>query len=262
MSASRKKFLFRWFPGRKKKIGLALGGGAVLGAVHIGVLRVIEEKNIRIDFIAGTSIGAFIAALYAFGKRSDEIEEIAKTLKWLDISEVSLSRFGLLSNEKMGALLEKNLGKKKIEDANIPLRVIATDITTGEKCIIDKGDLATAVRASACIPGIFIPVEREGKVLVDGGVVENVPVSAVRQMGAQRIIGVELLAHDATKKPENILEVLLNTFEFMISNVTRSQEKQFDLLIRPKLSDFDKVQTRQVEELIATGYKEAKKWLT
>lgn len=250
------KQLLKRFQKKKKKTGLALGGGAVLGAVHIGVLRALDEYGIRPDCIAGTSIGAFVATLYAFGKTPDEIEEITKKLSWLDVSEISLSRFGLLSNEKMGDLLKQHLGDKNIEDAQIPLRVNTTDITTGERLILSRGNLALAVRASACIPGIFKPVKWEERLLVDGGVMENVPLTALKDMNAGFVIGVELLAHDAKKKPDNILEVLLNTFEFMISNITKSQEKVFDILIRPDLSSFDKVDTGKIPELMLVGYEE------
>ncbi len=121
-----------------KNIGLALGGGAVLGAAHIGVLKAVEEKGIEIKFITGTSIGAFVAALYAFGKNWNEINEITSELKWMDITSISLSRYSLLSNEKFGALLKKHIGDKNIEESNIPLAIIATNAATGEKVILDK----------------------------------------------------------------------------------------------------------------------------
>ncbi|MDZ7797262.1 MAG: patatin-like phospholipase family protein [Candidatus Marinimicrobia bacterium] len=124
---------------KNKKIGLALGGGAVLGAAHIGVLKAIEELDIPIHCIAGTSIGAFVAAFYANGKGWEEIRDIAMDLKWLDLSGLSLSKLGLLSNEKMGKFVEKHLGRSTIEDANIPLAMIATNIASGEKIVLQKG---------------------------------------------------------------------------------------------------------------------------
>ncbi len=250
------------FHRKKKKTGLALGGGAVLGAVHVGVLKALEEKRIKIDCISGTSIGAFVAALYAFGVEINEIEKITKDVKWLDITEISLSKFGLLSNEKFGELLVEHIGDKNIEDADIPLRVIATDISSGEKVILDHGNLANAVRASACIPGIFKPIEIDGRMLVDGGIVENVPVSPLKDMEADKIIAVQLLVHQAAKRPEHIVEVLLNTFEFMISNISKPYLEDVDLLISPDLSGFDKVDTDQIKDLIETGYETALKLLT
>ena len=177
---------------RKKKIGLALGGGAVLGAAHIGVLKAIEEFNIPISYIAGTSIGAIISAFYAFGKNWEEMAILLKGLNWLDISRISLSQFGLLSNKKLGKLITDNLGDVTFDEACIPLAMIATDITSGEKVVLKSGNVAAAVMASSCIPGIFIPVEIDNRLLVDGELVENVPVTPLKEMGANFIISVDL----------------------------------------------------------------------
>ena len=242
---------------KEKKTGLALGGGAVLGAVHVGVLKALEEKKIRIDCISGTSIGAVVASLYAFRVHIDEIEKISKELKWLDITKVSLSKFGLLGNDKLGDLLVEHIGNKNIEEADIPLRIIATDISSGEKVVLEKGNLADAVRASACIPGIFKPVEIDGKMLVDGGIVEHVPVTPLKEMNADKIIAVQLLVHQAAKRPDHIIEILLNTFEFMVNNISKPHLKDVDILIKPDLSDFDKVNTNQIDALISKGYNEA-----
>jgi NTE family protein len=179
---------------RKKKIGLALGGGAVLGAAHIGVLKAIEEFNIPISYIAGTSIGAIISAFYAFGKNWEEMAILLKGLNWLDISRISLSQFGLLSNKKLGKLITDNLGDVSFDEACIPLAMIATDITSGEKVVLKSGNVAAAVMASSCIPGIFIPVEIDNRLLVDGELVENVPISPLKDMGANFIISVDLFS--------------------------------------------------------------------
>ncbi len=252
----------KFFHKKEKKTGLGLGGGAVLGAVHVGVLKVLKEKNIKIDCVSGTSIGAFIGGLYAFGVDTDEIEKLTRDLRWLDISEVSLSKFGLMSNEKIGKLLTEQIGDKNIEDAKIPLRVIATDIASGEKVILEKGNLADAVRASTCIPGIFKPIEIDGRLLVDGGIVENVPVTPLVDMGADHIIAVQLTVSAAAKRPEHIIEVLLNTFEFMITNISKPYLEDVDVMIKPDLSDFDKVDTDQISDLIKKGYEEAEKMLS
>src|SRR6056297_1172026 len=167
---------------KNKKIGLALGGGAVLGAAHIGVLKALKEHDIQICFVSGTSIGAFVAAFVAFGKTWKEIEEIAKDLNWLDVTSISLFQSGLLSNKKMVELIANHIGDVNIEDANIPAAMIATDITTGKKIVINKGKVAQAVMASTCIPGIFAPVEIGDKLLVDGGIVENVPITPLEKM--------------------------------------------------------------------------------
>ena len=244
-----------------KKIGLALGGGAVLGAAHIGVIRALEEMDIEISFVTGTSIGAFVGALYAFGYNSKKIEEIALKLSWMDISGLALFESGLLSNAKLGELLGESLGEKKIEDADIPLAVIATDITNGDKVVLDKGPVAQAVMASTCIPGVFGPVKFDDKLLVDGGIVENIPIDTVRNMGADYVIGVDLNANKTYFKPDSILDVIINSFHFTLKAAAKFQTEDADLLITPDLSKFNMVSTDQIKDLIEQGYKDAKEQL-
>lgn len=169
---------------KNKKIGLALGGGAVLGAAHIGVLKALEDYGYEITSITGTSIGAFVASLYAFGLPVAEIEKLALKLRWIDISELSLSQFGLLSNENLGDIVIENITGENIEESKIPLAVIATNITSGEKVVLKEGNIKSAVMASTCLPGVFIPVNINNDLLIDGGVTENVPVSPLLEMGA------------------------------------------------------------------------------
>jgi NTE family protein len=237
-----------------EKTGLALGGGAVLGAAHVGVLKVLEEKDIPISYISGTSIGAFVAAFYAFSKKTVDIQEIASKLKWMDISGISFTGNGLLSNDKLGELIVEYIGDKNIEDADIPLSIIATDISTGEKIVLKKGSVAQAVMASTCIPGIFNPVEIDGKLLVDGGIVENVPIDTVKEMGAGYVIGVDLNANNNFRRPNNILDVIVNSFNLMLKAAVEFQTKDADLLITPDLSSFNMIDTDQVEGLIKQGY--------
>jgi NTE family protein len=245
-----------------KKIGLALGGGAVLGAAHVGVLKALLELDIKIDYISGTSIGAFAASFFAFGKSYEEIEDIALKLKWIDISELSISKFGLLSNKKLGRLIVKHLGDKNIEDANIPLALIATDATNGEKVILNKGPLAEAVMASTSIPGIFKPVHIDGKILLDGGIAENVPIDTVKEMGSEFVIGVDLNSKNIYNKPDNILDVLVNSFNFLVQERVKSQTELANLLIEPDLSQFNRASTKHIDKLINIGYEESLKVLT
>ncbi len=244
--------------GNNKKIGLALGGGAVLGAAHIGVLQALEEHDITISYITGTSIGAFIAALYAFRTDIQEIREIALDLDWYDISGISIPELGFLSNEKLGDIIKDRIGDVDFKKADIPLTMVATDISKGEKVVLKEGSVASSVMASACIPGIFIPVEIGSRFLVDGGIVENVPINPLKDMGADFVIGVDLNASRSFKKPENIIEVLLNTFHLALMTATQLQTDEADLLIQPDLSHFNMIDTNQVLDLIDKGYKEAK----
>ncbi|MEE9904387.1 MAG: patatin-like phospholipase family protein [Chlorobium sp.] len=237
-----------------KAYGLALGGGAVLGAAHVGVLQAAEELAIPVEFVSGTSIGAFIGALYAFGKSPLEIREVALDLDWLNLSGISLSQYGLLSNRKFGGIVTDLLGRKNIEDAIVPLAIVATDISTGDKVVFTEGDVASAVMASSCIPGVFRPVEYNGRMLVDGVLVENVPVSSVRSIGARKAICVDLLGKHVFRQPQHIVAVLLNAFYSAIASATAVQIEDADLCITPDLSAFNLVDTAQVPDIIKAGY--------
>ncbi len=242
-----------------KKIGLALGGGAVLGAAHIGIIRAIDEYDIPIKFISGTSIGSLIAALYSFGLTWNEMQEIAVDLNWLDISTLSLSQYGLLTNKKIGNVITDHLGDVQFNESKIPLAVIATDIAKGKKVVLSEGSVADAVMASTCIPGIFVPIQKDNQLLIDGGVMENVPVLSLQEMGADFIIGVDLNAKQSFIKPDNILEVLINTINLTLASATRLQTEETDLLITPDVSEFNLYDTSQVSALIERGYSDSKK---
>ncbi len=246
---------------KKKKIGLALGGGAVLGAVHVGVLQAIKEYDIKLEAISGTSIGAFIAALYACGKTPMEIQKIAEKLSWFDITTISLSQLGLLSNSKFKKVIGETINKATFEQTEIPLAMVAADILTGEKVVLKSGDIATAVMASTCIPGVFVPVEHENRLLVDGGIMENVPVSPLKDLGADYIIGVDLFAKHSYKKPRHLVELLVNTLDITIMNVSNLQTREADVVITPDLSHFNLIDINQVKDLIRIGYREARKAL-
>ncbi|WP_445665427.1 patatin-like phospholipase family protein [Fodinibius sp. AD559] len=241
----------------EEKIGLALGGGATLGAAHVGVLRALEESEIEVDCIAGTSIGAMVGALYAFGMSVDDIEKIALELDWPDISGLALSKRGLLTNGAMGELLDKYLGDVQFDKADIPFSAVATDISTGEKVVLKEGDVSDAVKASTCIPVLFEPVEIDGRLLVDGGLKESVPLSAIQDMGADFTIGVDLNAYRNYERPENILDILNNTLEIALKHLANVNLKEIDLLIQPNLAEFSRSDTENTAEMIERGYKAA-----
>ncbi|RJP46009.1 MAG: patatin [Desulfobacteraceae bacterium] len=246
----------------KAKIGLALGGGAILGAAHIGVLKAFDEEKISVSAISGTSIGAFVAALYAFGVSPEKIEKIALELDWLDISGFAFSRLGLLSNEKMGKKIDEVLGEVQFKDARIPLSIISTDIGRFEKVVLETGDVARAVMSSACVPGIFIPVEIDDHLLVDGGLMENVPISPLIRRGMDKIIGVDLNAGRKYKNPDDLIDVVLNSIDIAIDNATRMQTRKADLLIAPELSAYNRADSDRVQDLIHEGYTAARRMIS
>jgi NTE family protein len=247
---------------RGQKIQLALGGGAVLGAAHIGALKAMEELELEITRVAGTSIGALVGALYASGNDFSHIEDVALDLSWTDITGFTFSKFGFFSNDKIRGFLEEAIGKEAtFADCQLPLFIVATDITNGDKIILQEGDLSNAVMASTCLPGIYKPVEINGKLLVDGGIVENVPISPLQDRGDEPIIAIDLNARHTYETPKNIVDVLLNSFHFMLATAAKEQTQEADILIKPNLSNFNRVDSNQIEDLIKVGYEDTLKAL-
>lgn len=241
-----------------RNLGVALGGGAAYGAAHIGVLKAFEKLEIEPEFISGTSIGAFVAAHYAFGTSLEELEDVGVELDWLDITGFKLSMMGLLSNERLGKSVIEQIGKVTIEESNIPLCMISTNICTGKKKVLKKGPLHKAVMASSCLPGIFVPVEWDKMLLVDGVLCENVPVSPLREMGAKDVIAVDLTTNRNYKCPEDIIDVMMNTFDIGLNNMIQQQLKDDQtILIQPKLTAYNKADTGKAENLIREGYEAA-----
>ncbi|WP_294345204.1 patatin-like phospholipase family protein [Prosthecochloris sp.] len=244
-------------PDKAMSIGLALGGGAVLGAAHVGVLRALDELAIEVHALSGTSIGSFIASLHAFGMGWREIERVALDLDWFDLTGLTLSQFGLLSNKKFGRVVRQLLGKRKIEEASVPLAIVATDIGNGEKVVLKQGDVAEAVMASSCIPAVFKPVEIDGRLLVDGVLMENVPLSPLLEHGRHPFVCVDLMSSHIFRKPDNIVDLLLNAFYSTLKASTTLQTEEADLKIELDLGTFSLVDTRQVPELVEAGYRDS-----
>ncbi len=207
--------LFRKKNTKELKIGLALSGGAVWGISHIGVLKAFEDNHIPISFIGGTSIGALIGALYAAGMTVAELENLALNTQWKDISKLSLLFRGLLSNEPMEQYIENLVGNLTFEDLKIPFQAVAADLITGEEVILKSGRLSAALRATTAIPGIYQPVQIENRTLVDGGIVNNVPIQMVRDMGADLVVGVSLSSVLNNWIPKNSLEIILKCYSIM-----------------------------------------------
>lgn len=179
-------------PDKLRKIGLALGSGSAKGWSHIGVIRGLQEANISIDIVCGSSIGALVGGAFAAGKL-DEAEKLIRELAWSDIlgfMEVPVPRSGIISSDKIAEYLRQRIGDPNIEDLRIPFAAVATDLTSGQEVWLRQGSLIEAIRASISMPGMFTPCFREGRLLVDGGLVNPIPVSLCRSMGANTVIAV------------------------------------------------------------------------
>lgn len=236
------------------RVGLALGGGAVLGFSHVGILEALHEAGIEIHRIAGTSAGALVAALYAFGTGPDRMHDLLVPLTWRKVSNFSASSLGLLSNEAITHIIDDELGPVRIEDAGIPLAIVTADIHTGETVVLRQGPLAQAVRASAAIPGIYAPVTIDDRVLVDGGIVANVPVRPLRDMDADVIIAATLGEALAFQPVRTLVSVLTNAFLIAVYTATRLDLLEgVDVVIAPDLKVYNHWDVRQRDDLIAKG---------
>lgn len=220
------------------RIGLALGGGFARGLAHVGVLKVLEDEGIIPDFIAGTSVGAVIGAAYCSGVSGKELAELAAIVRFKDFARYTISRFGLCTNDRMTGFLHRILKVKTFEELRIPLAVTATDFLTGEPVVFKKGNLVDPVRASCAYPGVFLPVNVGGKLMVDGLLGHAVPAQPLKQMGADRVAAVYFNAHWVHKSPRHVLEVIGQCFSIAQANMSCLWQAHADLLIEPDVSAF------------------------
>ncbi|OWP51662.1 patatin-like phospholipase family protein [Pseudomonas nitroreducens] len=276
------------------KIGLVLSGGAARGLAHIGVLKALDEQGIHVDAIAGTSMGAVIGGLYAAGYTPKELEQLALELDWKQALSDSPPRvdvpfrrkqddrdflvkqklsfrddgtlglpLGAIQGQNLSMLLESLLvhtsDTRDFDQLAIPFRAVATDIATGEKVVFSKGHLPQAIRASMSIPAVFAPVDVNGKLLVDGGMVDNIPVDVARQMGVDVVIVVDIGNPLADRKQLlTVVDMLNQSVTLMTRKNSEAQLatlKSSDVLVQPPLSGFSSTDFGRVPQLIDAGYR-------
>lgn len=246
---------------KRKKVGIALSGGAARGFSHLGVIKVLKEHDIPIDFIAGTSAGSFAGGAIAAGMSIENIIEIGKKISWYRMSKLSFSTKGLISNKPIADLIHNEFPFNKFEDLMIPYAAVATNLETGkEKVFKDKGDIGFAICASCAIPGIFAPlIDEEGKQYIDGGVIANVPTRAVRDMGADVIIAVDVLSCGATYwgTPSTLVGILFQSTMLLIRSSSKGHHYRSDIVIKPQIAHLRPDQIGKIDEFIELGEKAA-----
>lgn len=242
---------------QKPKIGLALGSGGARGFAHIGVLKVLEEHSISVDMVAGSSMGSFIGAVYANNIQPHMMEKLAMNLKrkhWLDLT---VPNMGLVSGQKIKELIRLLTHGKKIEELPKPLAIVATDIENGERVVFREGPIDVAVRASISIPGIFVPERVGERLLVDGGVIDRVPITVTREMGADIVLAVDVGHIDKKMKVTSIFDVIAQAIDVMEREIFRHRILSADLVIRPDVGHHSSINYTGIEEIIAEGERAA-----
>ncbi|OCT25002.1 patatin-like phospholipase family protein [Pseudomonas putida] len=278
----------------RPKVGLVLSGGAARGLAHIGVLKALEEQGVHIDAIAGTSMGAVVGGLYASGYSIEELEHLARTLDWQQAlsdapprKDVPFRRkqddrdflvkqklsfrddgslglpLGVIQGQNLSLLLESKLAHtadiRDFDKLPIPFRAVATDIASGEKVVFRRGHLPQVVRASMSIPAVFAPVELDGRLLVDGGMVDNIPLDVVREMGVDMAIVVDIGTPLRSRKQlATVVDVLNQSITLM---TRRNSEEQLaslhrdDILVQPALAAFGVTDFGRAQDMIDAGYR-------
>lgn len=249
-------------PNPRPLVGLALSGGAARGMAHVGVLRVLHENNIPIDFIAGTSAGALVGGAFAAGMPLTEIEEITRSLRWRDMGRVTLSRLGVQSNARLAEFIRARFPTTRFEDLPIPFAAVATDLHSGFGVVMSgEGDVAFAIRASCCIPGWYVPVtDPKGRQLVDGGLVANIPTAAVRSLGADIVIAVDVNAEGAKflGPPQSAIGIMLQSMMVVQRTASEHQLQDADVVIRPRVGHIRWDEVTRSAEFIEAGAEAAR----
>jgi NTE family protein len=240
-------------PAEAPQLGLALGGGFARGIAHIGVLKVLEEAQIPVRFVAGTSVGALIGAIYCSGLSVAELEEIAFRVRSRHIAQWTLSRLGIASNQRMAVFLHRILKQQTFEDLKIPLAVVATDFATGEAVSFRSGPLIDAVRASCAYPGMFLPVEVNGRLMVDGMLAHPVPSVPLREMGARRVLSISLKGGLNASGPRHVFDVIGQSFSIALEHTSRVWRGASDLVVEPDVSGFAYDDFARAGEMIQAG---------
>ncbi|MDD2487416.1 MAG: patatin-like phospholipase family protein [Candidatus Gracilibacteria bacterium] len=255
---------------KDKSFGIAFGGGAARGLAHIGVLRYLEENSLKAKDVSGTSIGAIIASLYAFGKTSQEMRDICASINYLKLIDFDLKK-GLIAGNKIKVFLKDIFGSTKIEDLDMPLHIISTNINTGEKKIFDSGSIVDAIRSSISIPGIIMPNKIKHEDLVDGGINNNLPIEVSKQ---DKVLAISVL-RDISRPIEtkinflgfeikqNIFglgyQILQKSIDIMMEQNENNSVKSREgiVFLHPIMPGIDYYEFHKYDEIIEIGYKSA-----
>ncbi len=251
-------------PAKRPRVGVVLSGGGARGLAHIGVLKVLEREGVPVDLVVGTSVGAIVGALYAAGVRTSEIEGMAAEVGWDQLTDLSSARVvrllvseRLLSTQKMEKYLQARIGEKTFADLKTEFACLATDVRTGEGVVLREGSVALAARASATMPGIFEPVPFRHRLLIDGGVVDNVPTEVARRLGADILLCVYVPVDLSRNNVSNVLTMMTQALYIQGQAMSEDRVKRADFLIKPEVSDISALELWRSKECMEAGQRAA-----
>lgn len=218
-------------------VALVLGSGGARGYAHIGVIRILETYGIKPQLIVGTSAGSIVGALYASGKNAAQMDKIASSLKSSDVRDITLSRQGFFNSEKVADFVNRQVNNRSLEQLDIPLFVVATELQTGTRAVFNYGNTGQAVSASVSIPSMFVPASISKKQYVDGGLVSPVPVEVAKSLGADVIIAVNILAQPENTPTTNIWGLFNQNINVMQNRLASYELKDADIVIQPNIKE-------------------------
>ena len=218
-------------------VALVLGSGGARGYAHIGAIKVLEQHGIRPDFIVGTSAGSIVGSIYASGKNADQLRNIALSMKPTDVREIRLDMKGVLDGKKVEDYVNEQVDNTPLDLLKIPMYVVATELSEGKKMVFNAGNTGQAVRASVSIPSMFIPAKIQQLEYVDGGLVSPVPVDTARELGADIIIAVDILAKPVHTETSNVWGLFNQNINIMQFYLAKEEMKRADIVIQPDLRE-------------------------
>ncbi len=238
---------------KKVKLGLALGGGGARGVAHIGVLKAFEENGITFDFVAGTSAGSIVGAMYSFGKTPEEMLKIARTL---DVKDIRKSKFFMPSKtDGIEDLIKQNLGDVDVSQSKIPFSAIAVDLISSREIAFTRGNLSKVVAGSCAVPGVFVPVEYEDMHLSDGGLQNNIPSDVPRHFGCDYVVAVDVNSTRGYGTSSlKVLDVILATIRIMSKSNCNKGYLNADIVVAPSMKEYKSTKIDDIDAMYAEGY--------
>lgn len=243
---------------RRPKVGLALGSGGARGFAHLGVIKVLKDEGIPIDMIAGSSMGAMVGCFYGAGLDIERLYKLSKAFKRKYYLDFTVPKMGFIAGKRVKELIRIFTHGKEIQELDIPVAVVATDLVSGEKVVFKQGPIAEAVRASIAIPGIFTPEKLNGRLLIDGGVVDRIPVSVVKEMEADIVIAVDVSHVNTNSEITSIFDVIMQSIDIMQMELVTNREVASDIMLRPRVENYSSRAFTNIDEIIAIGEEEAR----